>query len=128
MSRDALEAEVFGGLQHYQSEPVSMYPMYQAGVSIQIGATTHVESENVLFPTHSGMGRVPQMTSPVRRTWTFQSLKERAVDERRLSMGDLLRQGQFALIYEGYLTNAEDDVEGGTAVLVKTIKGEESCS
>ena len=68
------------------------------------------------------------MTSPVRRTWTFQSLKERAVDERRLSMGDLLRQGQFALIYEGYLTNAEDDVEGGTAVLVKTIKGEESCS
>ncbi len=29
----------------------------------------------------------------------------------------------FGVIYDGYLGNAEDDVEGVTPVIIKTVKG-----
>ena len=29
----------------------------------------------------------------------------------------------FGVMYEGYLTNAEDDVEGAIPVIIKTVKG-----
>ena len=28
------------------------------------------------------------------------------------------------MVYEGYLSNAEDDVEGAIPVIIKTVKGE----
>ncbi len=31
--------------------------------------------------------------------------------------------GVFGVMYEGYLTNTEDDVEGATPVIIKTVKG-----
>ena len=31
--------------------------------------------------------------------------------------------GVFGVMYEGYLTNAEDDVEGAIPVIIKTVKG-----
>ena len=31
--------------------------------------------------------------------------------------------GVFGVMYEGYLTNAEEDVEGATPVIIKTVKG-----
>ena len=34
-----------------------------------------------------------------------------------------LCSGSFALVHDGYLTNAEDDVEGGTPVVIKSVKG-----
>ena len=30
----------------------------------------------------------------------------------------------FGVVYEGYLSNAEDDVEGAMPVIIKTVKGE----
>ena len=29
----------------------------------------------------------------------------------------------FGVMYEGYLTNAEEDVEGAIPVIIKTVKG-----
>ena len=31
--------------------------------------------------------------------------------------------GVFGVLYDGYLTNAEDDVEGAVPVIIKTVKG-----
>ena len=31
--------------------------------------------------------------------------------------------GVFGVMYDGYLTNAEDDVEGAVPVIIKTVKG-----
>ena len=31
--------------------------------------------------------------------------------------------GAFGVMYDGYLCNAEDDVEGAIPVLIKTVKG-----
>ena len=31
--------------------------------------------------------------------------------------------GVFGVMYDGYLSNAEDDVEGAIPVIVKTVKG-----
>ena len=31
--------------------------------------------------------------------------------------------GVFGVVYEGYLSNAEDDVEGAIPVIIKTVKG-----
>jgi hypothetical protein len=35
-----------------------------------------------------------------------------------------LPAGVFGVVYEGYLSNAEDDVEGAMPVIIKTVKGE----
>lgn len=32
--------------------------------------------------------------------------------------------GVFGVMYDGYLSNAEDDVEGAIPVIIKTVKGE----
>ena len=32
--------------------------------------------------------------------------------------------GVFGVLYEGYLSNAEDDPEGAVPVIIKTVKGE----
>lgn len=34
--------------------------------------------------------------------------------------------GVFGVMYDGYLTNAEEDVEGAIPVIIKTVKGKES--
>ena len=39
-------------------------------------------------------------------------------------MPSLLCTGVFGVVYEGYLSNAEDDVEGAMPVIIKTVKGE----
>lgn len=33
--------------------------------------------------------------------------------------------GVFGVVYDGYLSNAEDEPEGTTPVIVKTVKGEQ---
>ena len=33
--------------------------------------------------------------------------------------------GVFGIVYDGFLSNAEDDPEGATPVIIKTIKGGE---
>ena len=32
--------------------------------------------------------------------------------------------GVFGVMYSGYLTNAEEDVEGAVPVIIKTVKGQ----
>ena len=36
--------------------------------------------------------------------------------------------GVFGVVYDGYLSNAEDEPEGTTPVIIKTVKGERTLS
>ena len=40
---------------------------------------------------------------------------------QKLTQG--LFAGVFGVVYDGYLANAEDEVEGATPVIIKTVKG-----
>ena len=67
------------------------------------------------------------------------SMKDILVDKNRIQLGELIKEGAIATIntvylgchilgsygrmYGGYLANAEDDVEGAVAVIIKTVSG-----
>lgn len=134
MSRDALHAEVFGVMQ-YQREPEPPPPQYSDYNIVNNNDYPYMAPPPVRlddFGNHSATdihlksetrisSNFPQ---PVHRSWTVQALQDRFVEERRISVGDLLKQGSFTLVHEGYLMNAEEDVEGGTPVMVKSVKAE----
>ena len=101
MSRDALHAEVFGILQH-ESEPQP--PLYRElnGVNnhaypfiAQRMETAVNNSTTALEPKADPKRLSTTFPPPVQRSWTLQSLHERFVEERRISVGDLLKQGVY---------------------------------
>jgi hypothetical protein len=50
-------------------------------------------------------------------------LKGLFVDRQRISFGPAIKDGVFGVMYDGYLSNAEDDPEGAVPVIIKTVKG-----
>jgi RYK receptor-like tyrosine kinase len=44
------------------------------------------------------------------------------VDRKRIQFNAKLLEGVFGVMYEGFLTNAEDDVEGAIPIIIKTVK------
>jgi RYK receptor-like tyrosine kinase len=49
-------------------------------------------------------------------------LKGLFVDRQRISFGPAIKDGVFGVMYDGYLSNAEDDPEGAVPVIIKTVK------
>ncbi|XP_065888443.1 tyrosine-protein kinase RYK-like [Dysidea avara] len=49
------------------------------------------------------------------------SMKDILVDKNRIQLGELIKEGTYGRMYEGYLANTEDDVEGSVSIIVKTV-------
>lgn len=56
------------------------------------------------------------------RYGSLHTFKDLFVDRKRISVGQVLKEGVFGIIYDGYLSNAVEDVEGATPVIIKTVK------
>ncbi|XP_019853782.1 PREDICTED: tyrosine-protein kinase RYK-like [Amphimedon queenslandica] len=66
---------------------------------------------------HPSMGSI--LNSSIRSLMSFRDI---FVDRKRIQFNAKLMEGVFGVMYEGYLTNAEDDVEGAIPVIIKTVK------
>lgn len=53
---------------------------------------------------------------------SLHSFRDLFVHRKRISIGIVLTEGVFGIVYDGYLSNAEEDVEGVTPVIIKTVK------
>eukprot|EP00731_Ephydatia_muelleri_P029516 Em0021g39a len=69
-------------------------------------------------PRHSNMYS-SDLTKSMRSVYSF---KELFVSRKRITIGPVLKEGVFGVIYDGYLSNAEEDVEGAIPVIIKTVK------
>ncbi|XP_064394649.1 tyrosine-protein kinase RYK-like [Halichondria panicea] len=69
--------------------------------------------------SHSSISVPPALNNSLRNLHSFRDL---FVHRKRISIGVVLTEGVFGVIYDGYLSNAEDDVEGVTPVIIKTVK------
>lgn len=50
------------------------------------------------------------------------SFRDIFVDRKRIQFTSKVIEGVFGVMYEGHLTNAEEDVEGAIPVIIKTVK------
>jgi len=61
-------------------------------------------------------------TELTRSVRSLHSFKELFVHRKRIAIGQVLKEGVFGVMYDGYLSNAEDEVEGASPVIIKTVK------
>ena len=111
-SRNMLDSDTMEGLRHYQCEAVPRFD----------GTLLHMTAEAIFIPSQQpelNGGHLP--SSPIQNTWVLQNLKLRDVDDHNMTVGELLKHGQFALVYEGQIRNTKDNRDV-TDIFIKTLR------